>query len=220
MCVGLWNSTSYALRDSLEKNLFIRVYHLSGTLGWTTTDNTAFSKKLKRHSFEHVGRADIDKMCGLAQNMHQWRMLDYAGVVPGSQEAYELLKKGLVKPLNSKTPPLIYGVRCIKFEPPEFTLEVHCVNETYTFLRDLFIKLECLCDLLHTVQRFDVSVTDQLGWNMHWWQKNGTYGKSVLAFNSATNCFFPQICPKAKRRKRRRRKIKFYPPQLLKKYNP
>lgn len=141
MCVGLWNSTSYALRDGLEKNLFIRVYHLSGTLGWTTTDNTAFSKKLKRHSYEHVGRADIDKMCGLAQNMHQWRMLDYAGVVPGSQEAYELLKKGLVKPLNSKTPPLIYGVRCIKFEPPEFTLEVHCVNETYTFLRDFIYKV-------------------------------------------------------------------------------
>ena len=141
MCVGLWNSTSYALRDGLEKNLFIRVYHLSGTLGWTTTDNTAFSKKLKRHSYEHVGRADIDKMCSLAQNMHQWRMLDYAGVVPGSQEAYELLKKGLVKPLNSKTPPLIYGVRCIKFEPPEFTLEVHCVNETYTFLRDFIYKI-------------------------------------------------------------------------------
>lgn len=141
MCVGFQNKASYSLRDNLEMKLYIRVYHLSGTLGWTTLDNTAFSKKIKRHSYEHVGKSDVDKMCSLAQNMHQWRMLNYAGVVPGSQEAYELLKKGLVKPKNPLTPPLIYGVRCIKFEPPDFTLEVHCVNESYTFLRDFVYKI-------------------------------------------------------------------------------
>lgn len=141
ICVGFQNSTSYSLRDNLEMKLYIRVYHLSGTLGWTTLDNTAVSKKIKRHSYEHVGKADVDKMCSLAQNMHQWRMLNYAGVVPGSQEAYELLKKGLVKPKNPLTPPLIYGVRCINFEPPNFTLEVHCVNESYTFLRDFIYKI-------------------------------------------------------------------------------
>ncbi|XP_062618449.1 pseudouridylate synthase TRUB2, mitochondrial-like [Saccostrea cucullata] len=141
VCVGYRNSDSYALRDNLEKKLFIRVYHLSGTLGWTTLDNTAWANKIKRHSYEHVGKSDIDKMCGLAQNMHQWRMLNYAGVIPNSQEAYDLLKQGLVKPMNSLTPPLIYGVKCIKFEPPQFTLEVHCVNESYTFLRDFVYKI-------------------------------------------------------------------------------
>ncbi|XP_061195188.1 pseudouridylate synthase TRUB2, mitochondrial-like [Saccostrea echinata] len=141
VCVGYRNSDSYALRDNLEKKLFIRVYHLSGTLGWTTLDNTAGANKIKRHSYEHVGKSDMDKICGLAQNMHQWRMLNYAGVIPNSQEAYDLLKQGLVKPMNSLTPPLIYGVKCIKFEPPHFTLEVHCVNESYTFLRDFVYKV-------------------------------------------------------------------------------
>ncbi|XP_048739239.2 pseudouridylate synthase TRUB2, mitochondrial-like [Ostrea edulis] len=141
VCVAYRNKYSYSLRNSLEKELFVRVYHLSGTLGWTTLDNSPRAKKIRRHSYEHVGRADIDKMCGLAQNMHQWRMLNYAGVLPGSQEAYDLLKQGLVKPINSLTPPLFYGVKCIKFEPPHFTLEVHCVNETYTFLRDFVYKI-------------------------------------------------------------------------------
>lgn len=73
--------------------------------------------------------------------MYQWRMLNYAGVVFGLQEVYELLKKGFVKSKNFLILLLIYGVRCINFEFLNFILEVYCVNESYIFLRDFIYKI-------------------------------------------------------------------------------
>lgn len=39
-----------------------------------------------------------------------------------SQEAYESASSGLVRPANRDVPPIIYGVKCIEFQPPDFTL--------------------------------------------------------------------------------------------------
>lgn len=43
------------------------------------------------------------------------------GVDIQSQTAYELATQGLMRPATSKTP-LIYGIRCIDFKLPEFTI--------------------------------------------------------------------------------------------------
>lgn len=38
-----------------------------------------------------------------------------------SQLAYDLAVKGPIRPINSKTP-ILYGINCISFDGPEFTL--------------------------------------------------------------------------------------------------
>lgn len=38
-----------------------------------------------------------------------------------SQLAYDLASKGLVRPWNSKVP-IIYGLKCVEFKSPEFTI--------------------------------------------------------------------------------------------------
>lgn len=43
------------------------------------------------------------------------------GVDLQSQTAYELAAKGPIRPMDSKTP-VIYGVKCVHFDPPDFTL--------------------------------------------------------------------------------------------------
>jgi hypothetical protein len=43
------------------------------------------------------------------------------GVDIQSQAAYELAVQGLIKPANSKIP-LLYGIKCIHFQPPDFTI--------------------------------------------------------------------------------------------------
>lgn len=43
------------------------------------------------------------------------------GVDIQSQAAYELATRGLVRPSNSKTP-LLYGIKCVHFESPDFTI--------------------------------------------------------------------------------------------------
>ena len=42
---------------------------------------------------------------------------------PTSQTAYELASRGLLRP-GGTSPPLIYGIKCIHFEPPDFTLGI------------------------------------------------------------------------------------------------
>lgn len=41
-----------------------------------------------------------------------------------SQTAYELAAKGPIRPADSKIP-VIYGIKCVEFEPPNFTLGMH-----------------------------------------------------------------------------------------------
>ena len=48
-------------------------------------------------------------------------LISYAGVDVESQEAYELASQGLIRP-QEKSPPLIYSIKCVAFDPPNFTL--------------------------------------------------------------------------------------------------
>lgn len=45
----------------------------------------------------------------------------YSKVDMRSQEAYEMAVQGLLAP-EGKSPPIITGLRCIRFQPPNFTL--------------------------------------------------------------------------------------------------
>lgn len=46
----------------------------------------------------------------------------HAQIDSQSQEAYELACKGLIRPLENSAVPILYGVRCIDFNLPNFTL--------------------------------------------------------------------------------------------------
>ncbi|XP_010625608.1 mitochondrial mRNA pseudouridine synthase TRUB2 isoform X2 [Fukomys damarensis] len=62
--------------------------------------------------------------------------LRYSNLDLQSQEAYEMAVRGVIRPMD-KSPMLISGIRCLHFTPPEFLLEVQCVNETQQQLRKL-----------------------------------------------------------------------------------
>lgn len=49
-------------------------------------------------------------------------IISYAGVEPHSQAAYEMAATGLVRPADGHTPPVLYSVKCIDFQLPDFTL--------------------------------------------------------------------------------------------------
>jgi hypothetical protein len=66
-------------------------------------------------------------------------LFSQCGVDIQSQAAYELAVQGLIKPANSKIP-LLYGIKCIHFQPPDFTIG-KCVFHTIvniTFSSDFF----------------------------------------------------------------------------------
>lgn len=57
----------------------------------------------------------------------------YAGVNPHSQEAYQLACQGIIRPLSTETPPILYGVKCIYFNPPDFTLGKYLLQISFMF---------------------------------------------------------------------------------------
>ncbi|KAK6480875.1 mitochondrial mRNA pseudouridine synthase Trub2 isoform X1 [Huso huso] len=88
----------------------------------------------------HVQHGAVQGVRALCSEAGCSRSCRFSGVDLKSQEAYELAVKGLLRPLQ-KTPPIITGVRCVRFAPPEFTLEIQCLNETPQYLRKLIHEI-------------------------------------------------------------------------------
>ena len=57
-----------------------------------------------------------------------------------SQEAYEIAAKGPVRPENLSDG-LIYSLKCIKYSPPDFTLDATCVGANGEYLASLIDEL-------------------------------------------------------------------------------
>lgn len=66
-------------------------------------------------------------------------LFSQCGVDIQSQAAYELAVQGLIKPENSKIP-LLYGIKCVHFQPPDFTIGKYVFHTTVniTFSSDIF----------------------------------------------------------------------------------
>lgn len=74
------------------------------------------------------------------EGYHQEKMVNILGAKKHTQEAYELMSKGLIRPENSSDM-IIYSIKCVHFRPPDIVVEVQCVNE----------KWESLARLVHDI---------------------------------------------------------------------
>lgn len=143
MSVGRFGRQSI---EMLAQSKFLRVYHVKGRLGYATDDFTPTGHFIEKTSFKHVSHSKLTRLCAAAQAAHTRQMYNMHGVNPDSQAAYEMAAQGIIRPRGRKTMPILYSVKCINFQPPDFTLEIHSINETCSYLRqlihDLAIKLK------------------------------------------------------------------------------
>ncbi|KAI4503047.1 hypothetical protein M0802_002091 [Mischocyttarus mexicanus] len=130
------NVLTNKIRDSKPT----RCYRLKGILGRATANHFKTGKLVEKSTFNHVRRVHIDKICASMQSSHQKKMFELCGVDIQSQEAYELAVQGLVRPANPKIP-VLYEIKCIDFQLPEFTLEIVCINEYEEYLKGLIHEL-------------------------------------------------------------------------------
>ncbi|KAK7455916.1 hypothetical protein BaRGS_00039450, partial [Batillaria attramentaria] len=144
---------------------FLRVYHVKGRFGWATNNFSPKGKIIERTSFGHISEEKLDKLCASVQSSHLRNMFQYAGVDPHSQKAYELAATGLVRPVDGKTPPMLYSVKCVEFQPPDFTLEIHSINEHCDYFKELIhdiglqMKSAAVCTAIRRLRygHFDLS---------------------------------------------------------------
>ncbi|XP_055955187.1 pseudouridylate synthase TRUB2, mitochondrial [Patella vulgata] len=121
----------------ISRAMYLRVYHVKGRFGWATDNFSPKGRIIERTTFHHITKPKLDRMCSIAQANHTKLMFKYAGVHEDSQEAYEYACKGLVRPANKDMSPMLYGVKCIDYKLPDFTLEIHAINETSTYFKTL-----------------------------------------------------------------------------------
>lgn len=128
----------------IRENLPTRCYQIKCKLGQSTDTGFANGKVVEKSTWKYIRQFHMDRMLSSMQAAHQKKMFEMCGVDIQSQLAYELAIKGPIRPANSKLP-IIYGMKCVDFVGPEFTLEIQCVNEYETYLttlvREIGIKL-------------------------------------------------------------------------------
>lgn len=122
-----------ALND-LYRTRITRDYTLEGEFGTATDDFSHTGRVVERSTYGHITQDKLDRVLAMLQGANQKALLMYSNIDMRSQEAYEMAAQGLLGP-EGKSMPILTDLRCIHFEPPNFTLEVQCLNETQKYLR-------------------------------------------------------------------------------------
>lgn len=140
VCLMGVNRGTYGTHTAREGRL-IRTYTLGGRMGLATDTGFHDGKVVTKATYRHVTRTRLTNVLMSIQAGHQQSAVHFLGLDPQSQEAYEAMSsEGLVRP-SEKSPPLIYNLDILEFNPPEFTIEVSCINENSHFLQHLVHKI-------------------------------------------------------------------------------
>ncbi|KFP69384.1 putative tRNA pseudouridine synthase 2, partial [Acanthisitta chloris] len=113
-----------------------KVYTVAGLFGKATDDFSDTGKLIEKTTFDHITREKLERILAVIQGTNHKALLMYSNIDMKSQEAYELAVRGLIRPME-KSPPIITAIRCLRFAPPEFHLEIHCLHETQQYLRKI-----------------------------------------------------------------------------------
>ncbi|XP_056465726.1 mitochondrial mRNA pseudouridine synthase TRUB2 isoform X1 [Gadus chalcogrammus] len=111
-----------------------RDYTLEGEFGFATDNFSRTGRIVERSTYDHVTRDKLEKVLAMLQQANQKALLIHSNVDMRSQEAYEMAVTGELGP-QGKSPPILTGLRVTGFQPPFFTLELQCLNETQRYLR-------------------------------------------------------------------------------------
>lgn len=154
MALNQGNRMLPLLRDARQ----MRVYHATGELGRATDDHTVHGTTRERTTYSHVTQTSVDRVVSAVQGVHTKLAWTASGVDPQSQEAYEIASRGLLRPKDRSVGAIIYGIKCIHFEPPHFTLEIHTLNEQCTFFYQLIhnmalkLRTTAVCSQLRRIR--------------------------------------------------------------------
>lgn len=117
----------------LRDRRFLRSFHVKGLLG-SSRENYFWNSKITFQSqFSHVTEERLSAIVASLQASYQRQIYNISGVDIQSEAAYQLALKGIIRP-ETYEQTCIYGIKLIEFKPPNFTLEIHSINESEDFL--------------------------------------------------------------------------------------
>ncbi|XP_073433681.1 pseudouridylate synthase TRUB2, mitochondrial [Dendrobates tinctorius] len=132
--LGIGNGNK--LLTDMYENHYTKDYTVSGMFGKATDDFTDTGKVIEKTTYKHITKDRLERVLAMIQGTNQKALLMHSQVDLKSQEAYDMAVRGQLRPMV-KSPPLVLGLRCVEFTPPNFTLEIQCMHETQQYLRKL-----------------------------------------------------------------------------------
>uniref|UniRef100_A0A8D0HD52 TruB pseudouridine synthase family member 2 n=1 Tax=Sphenodon punctatus TaxID=8508 RepID=A0A8D0HD52_SPHPU len=151
-----------------------KAYVVHGLFGKATDDFSDTGKLIEKTTFDHITEEKLEQILAVIQGSNHKSLLMFSDIDLKTQEAYELAVKGLIRPMD-KTPPLITAIRCLQLTPPEFHLEIQCMNENQQYLRRLVheigleLKSSAVCTRIRRTRDGVFTVEDALlrtQWNL------------------------------------------------------
>ncbi|XP_063394338.1 pseudouridylate synthase TRUB2, mitochondrial [Cydia fagiglandana] len=143
LLVGINDGTR--LTYKLHTARLTRGFKVHGQLGKATDTHFWNGRTVERSTHGHVTREKIDRVVAHMQSAHQGTIYEMTGLHRDSQTLYDLASQGPIRPSDNKLP-VLYGIKCVHFKPPDFTLEIQSVNEYdkyfWTLVHDLGVQLK------------------------------------------------------------------------------
>lgn len=121
----------------LEESNFVRSYEVKCKFGRATDNFFEFGRTVEKSTWRHIQRSRLDFCLSKILSMHRKMYFRTAGVDMLSQDAYELAAGGPTRPITCRSEPLLYSLKCTKFDPPDFTLLIQTINENIGFIGQL-----------------------------------------------------------------------------------
>uniref|UniRef100_A0A0K8V2A7 Putative tRNA pseudouridine synthase 2 n=1 Tax=Bactrocera latifrons TaxID=174628 RepID=A0A0K8V2A7_BACLA len=172
----------------IQRNRPLRAFHITGRMGVATETHFADSRITVKSDHRHVRPERISALAASLQASHQRKMYELCGVDLQSQAAYEIACKGLIRPADNSQP-IIYGIKLIDFKRPEFTVEVHAINESEEYLASLVnemgieLRTVAYCTSIRCIRHGHFGVENALlrhGWSLRGVMKNMKEQREVL----------------------------------------
>ncbi|RWS06582.1 putative tRNA pseudouridine synthase 2-like protein [Dinothrombium tinctorium] len=165
------------LASELWNSNFLRVYELKCKLGIATDTCWSDGKVVEKSTLKHISKERMDVILNKIQSAQQSQMFKTLGMNLTSQEAYEIASRGMIRPSSRKTNPILYGLRCIHFDAPNFTLEIQTINENeeylVTLVNDIGLKMKSnACVINVRCTRYGNFTIDNALLEKHWTVEN------------------------------------------------
>lgn len=119
-------------------------YQVQAVLGISTDSGDAEGTICSERSWDHVQESDLEDVLPRYRGEIEQVPSMFSAVKNNGQPLYKLARQGLEVPREPRSI-TIYSNQLASFQPPEFTLDVHCSKGTYvrTLVADIGEELRC-----------------------------------------------------------------------------
>ena len=141
LMVGVIGKSLFYKRPQFSGYQFPKIYEIKGRFGFVTENNFDNGKIRAKATYKHIKKPQFENILSKIEGAQRKKMFELSGVGLESEEAYKIAQMEWIPPAPNQKQPLIYGIRLISFNLPDFAIEVQCTNVDEKFLGEFVSEI-------------------------------------------------------------------------------